>query len=204
MTVLPVAGVTALILAGGQSRRMRQDKALMPIDGRPLLRLVYDAAAQCCSQVAVVTPWGDRYRPHLPETCVWISEPQPAPGSPAPGPLVGFLHGLAEVRSPWILLLACDLPRLNAPTLQSGMAHLGSLPPPVQAFLPRSSKGWEPLCGFYRQDCRTHLQGFVARGGRSFQQWLGEMGDGVRAWVTPDDRILFNCNTPADLHQLRD
>ena len=66
--------VSALILAGGQSSRMGQDKALISINGVALIRRVYEAAAPHCSPVFVVSAWGDRYRTVLPNECQFIVE----------------------------------------------------------------------------------------------------------------------------------
>ncbi|MEP1076494.1 molybdenum cofactor guanylyltransferase [Leptolyngbya sp. PL-A3] len=200
-----------LILAGGRSSRMGQDKAQLPVHGIPLLRRVYEVAAAVSSTVAVVTPWPKRYQPLLPKSCRFIQEPLPAEGDKPPGPLVGLLRGLEWLQdesseifsttgdaasSPWILLLACDLPRLNLETLQAGTTQLTAIPPDVLAFVPQSSEGWEPLCAFYRQDCLIALTTFVQRGGRSFQGWLGEVT--VQPWNLGDRQVLFNCNTVED------
>ena len=58
--------IVALILAGGQSRRMGFDKALMAWNGEPLIQRTCRVALGCAARVYVVTPWADRYRPVLP------------------------------------------------------------------------------------------------------------------------------------------
>ena len=65
----------------------------------------------------MVTPWVDRYRPVLPKTIHLIQEPYPDHSRSA-GPLMGFLRGLALQSSPWVLLLACDLPALHSTPLR--------------------------------------------------------------------------------------
>ncbi|MBD2101869.1 molybdenum cofactor guanylyltransferase [Leptolyngbya sp. FACHB-261] len=193
------ASITALVLAGGQSSRMGQDKALIPIQGVPLLRRVYDVASQCSSAVWVITPWPERYRPLLPP-CHWVQE-VPLPGETKPhGPLVGFAQGLAQAETEWVLLLACDLPRLQAPVLQAWAQNLS---PGNLAVVPHEKQGWQPLCGFYHRDSYPALCNFLAQGGRSFQVWLEE----IQAKPLPplssiagaDPDMLLNCNLPEDL-----
>jgi len=184
--------LSAIVLAGGRSSRMGQDKALLPIQGVPLLCLVYSIAESCADPVYVVTPWPERYQKLLPATCQFIQE---MPRNH--GPLVGFAQGLAQVQTDWVLLLACDLPRLRVEVLQEWIAELNSAGKAF-ALLPRHAKGWEPLCGFYRRSCLPALIDFINHGGRSFQQWLAQHPVQLLP-LSEDDQMLFNCNTPTDL-----
>lgn len=111
---------------------------------------------------------------------------------------MGFGQGLAEVRSVWVLLLACDLPNLSIPVLQTWIDELGSIPAQSIAYLPQHvDKGWEPLCGFYRRGCLDSLLKYIDDGGRSFQGWLATSP--VTQLTIADPRSLANCNTPADV-----
>ena len=204
-----------MILAGGRSTRMGRDKATIEIAGVPLIRQIHDAIAACRDVVDatiddrgmptdvtapsleryiyVVTPWAQTYRSLLPTTCQFIPEQQPHSG-----PLIGFSQGLAAIESTWILLLACDLPNLTTPVIQTWIDGLPSVPAQSIAYLPRHpQKGWEPLCGFYRQSCQRLLSEYIAGGGRSFQGWLQQHL--VTELLVSDARALLNCNTPADL-----
>lgn len=192
--------LSAIILAGGQSSRMGQDKALIPLQGVPLLRRVCKVALQCTSEVYVVTPWPDRYQDILPDACRLLQEVALL-GETAPhGPLVGFAQGLAQVKTDWVLLLACDLPQLQVKVLQNWATQLEKTDKNVIALLPRHPKGWEPLCGFYRRQCLPMLTQFINEGGRSFQSWLAQHP--VQELMIQDTQLLFNCNTPSDLERL--
>jgi molybdopterin-guanine dinucleotide biosynthesis protein A len=181
---------------------MGRDKATIEIDGIPLIRRIYDAVSPCRSapsevsladSVYVVTPWAQRYQTLLPSNCHFIDE-----RDPDRGPLVGFSQGLAQITSTWILLLACDLPNLSTPTIQSWIDRLDRLPPDLLAYLPKyGENGWEPLCGFYRRSCLESLRAYVNGGGQSFQGWLDTCP--VTELTISDPQILANCNTPADL-----
>lgn len=191
----------AIVLAGGDSSRMGRDKALIEIGGKPLLQRVCEVASQCCGVVYVVSPRSAQYQPLLPPRCQTVQETI-APGGSPPGPLVGFAQGLAQVQQDWVLLLACDLPNLQASVLQDWMAQLPAVPPETIALLPRHPKGWEPLCGFYRRQCLAELQAFIAQGGRSFQQWLATRSvRAINEIYDIDPEMLRNWNLPADLEQ---
>jgi len=205
---------TGLILAGGASSRMGQDKALIHLDGLPLLRRVYDRADQVCSQVYVMTPRIESYGRILPPTVQFLQEPLE---SNPQGPLCAFQQALTSlveaktIRQGWLLLLSCDLPFLHSRVLEQWIAQLSlndtfpglnqPLPHPL-IWVPRNTQGWwEPLCGFYHQTCLPYLNQFIDQGGRSFQTWLnGEFRENrVGVLSIPDPEILFNLNTPTQL-----
>lgn len=198
--------LSAIVLAGGQSRRMGRDKALIEIEGKPLIQRTCEVALQCAAPVWVVTPRVEAYRVIVPSDCRFIQE-TPLPGeTELAGPLVGFAQGLVEVRSAWVLLLACDLPFLNPAILHQWAAQLADVTHEIALLASRENR-WEPLCGFYRTEILPDLQTAIAQGERSFQRWLAHHP--VRAIVPTDaateavwHRMLFNCNTPADLENL--
>lgn len=203
------SGLTAIVLAGGKSSRMGHDKALIPIQGVPLLQIVYSIAQSCADTVYVVTPWPERYQDLLGSSCQFIQEValpsadeelgiQNISSSPQThGPLVGFAQGLAQVKTDWVLLLACDLPKLRVEVLQDWATRLDKVGDEAIAALAHHPKGWEPLCGFYRRRCLPQLLEFINQGGRSFQQWLEQHP--VEVLPLPEPEMLFNCNTPEDL-----
>jgi molybdenum cofactor guanylyltransferase len=192
--------LSVIILAGGRSSRMGRDKATIEIDGIPLIRRIYDVVAACrdldgvpIAQIYSIEPWATKYQHILPPNCQFISEQQAHQG-----PLIAFTQGLAAISSTWVLLLACDLPNLSTPIVQSWIDRLPSIPPQSIAYLPRHiHKGWEPLCGFYRQNCRHSLLAYIQAGGQSFQGWLKM--NVITELVIADPICLANCNTPEDL-----
>jgi molybdenum cofactor guanylyltransferase len=195
--------LAVLILAGGRSSRMGRDKASLEIDGIPLIRRIYDTVAACrdpigrqlvdTAQIYVVTPWPQRYESMLPASCQFL--PEKTPGC---GPLVAFSQSLLAIDADWILLLACDLPNLSTTIVQSWIDRLPSIPAESIAYLAKhQNKGWEPLCGFYRQICSQSLCTYIDDGGRSFQGWL--QLNIVTELVIADPHCLANCNTPANL-----
>ena len=186
--------ITAIILAGGQSSRMGRDKALISVQGQPLLQKICLLAQNCTSKVYLVTPWSDKYQDIIPDGCKFIAETK------SQGPLVAFAQGLAQVETEWVLLLACDLPKLEASTVKQWLEYLADVPQEAIALLPKTAQSWEPLAGFYRRNCLSLLNQFIAQGGRAFQDWLSLHP--VAELPLIDRQVLFNCNTPADLGRL--
>jgi molybdopterin-guanine dinucleotide biosynthesis protein A len=174
---------------------MGTDKALVRWRGVPLLQRVVSVALQCSDQVAILTPWPDRYRSVLPagDRYTWLAEAQPHGG-----PLVALTQGLDQLASPWVLLLACDLPQLCPLTLNQWRGLLPGLPSSTLALVPHQPQGWEPLCGFYRRSVQVSLQAFQAEGGRSFQAWLDQVPVQAMEFTSPSPlaTMLWNCNDP--------
>ena len=187
--------ITAIVLAGGKSSRMGQDKALLEIDGTTLLTKICRMANDCACQTYVVTPWVERYQNILPSSCQAIAE-RPLFNGTSNAPLFGFAIGMELVETEWVLLLACDLPFLTSSQVKQWSLGLATVLPTEIAYLPNSVKGWEPLCGFYRRNCQTTLKSYINNGGKSFQSWLAQHP--VRELPVRDRTCLFNCNTPQD------
>lgn len=185
--------LSAIILAGGKSSRMGCDKALIEIEGEPLLKRVCEAAKHCTDSVYVITSWVDRYQ-FLSPWVQCIAEESPR------SPLVAFAAALPQMQTDWVLLLACDLPRINGEALQQWTTQLEQVSEPAIALVPKSPKGWEPLCGFYRSSCLPSLENYLEQGQRSFQGWLDR--EVVEELRISDRQLLTNCNTPEDLAQI--
>lgn len=193
--------ITAIILAGGKSERMGKDKALLEIKGQPLLTRICGVASRCARQTYVVTPWTDRYLNVVPSSCRLIPERLVLDGA-SNTPIIGLAQGMQVVETEWVLLLACDLPQLTSTQVKQWSSTLATVLPAEIAYLPRSHKGWEPLCGFYRRDCLPLLEAYINNGGKSFQSWLNQYP--VKELPLGDRTCLFNCNTPEDWKLLKD
>ena len=217
--------LSVMILAGGQSRRMGQDKALLKVDGGlTLLASTVNVARSLTSEILIVTPWPERYQPLFS-----IASTSPVSfvkeiADPA-GPLTGFATGWPQVSADWCLLLACDLPCLYVEALQIWWQWLRKLerdapqaqpcdhPFPVDLTAPiaslakleigdarsGSSKRWEPLCGFYHRRCLPSLMAYVSGGQRSFQGWLSEQSSAISVYTAAPPQLFLNWNRPEDL-----
>lgn len=189
--------IVALVLAGGQSSRMGQDKALLCFEERPLIQRVCQVAAPLTSEVYILTPRPARYQGVLSSEYHFLEESRPGEG-----PLVAFDQGLREITADWILLLACDLPLLETSVLENWVAQLKDLSDSILALVPVQNSRWEPLCGFYRQQCQASLQDFIKQGGRSFQKWLNLISVLPLSLDSEQSKMLWNCNTPEEFKQL--
>ena len=186
--------IAALILVGGKSSRMGEDKAFVLYEGKPLLQHVYDVAVSCSQKVYLLTPWPERYQSILTGDYEEILETQPNQG-----PLVALAEGLLHIPFDWVWLLACDLPRLEPEVIQNWQTRLTTVSDQILAVVPQRQSRWEPLCGFYRRSADPALQQFIAQGGRSFQEWLSQIPVEPILLSESISHILLNCNSSNDL-----
>ncbi len=121
---LPVAGA---VLAGGASRRMGTDKALLEVDGRPLVATTC-AALRDAGAEPVVVVGGD---PHAADVAGVEQVPDRWPGE---GPLGGILTALGHLDGDGtrhVAVLACDLPDASSRTVATLLGHVRSSPESV-------------------------------------------------------------------------
>jgi len=104
-----ISGVTGVVLAGGGSRRMGQDKALLVWQGRTLLSRTVDCLSSLCDEIIVVGPERDVQLAPCARVVADIL--------PDSGPLGGLYTGMREARNSVVLALACDLPHVHAGAL---------------------------------------------------------------------------------------
>ena len=124
---------TGVLLAGGKSTRMGQDKALMEVDGKPLLLHGTERLKPHVRELFVI---GDpRLYGHL-----WPDVlPDEIPGL---GPLGGIATAMGAARFDRLLVLAVDVPGVNARLLERLTREL---PDDADALVPRHAGSLEPL-----------------------------------------------------------
>ncbi len=183
---------TGVVLAGGRSSRMGQDKVALEIGGEPLLRRVVRRLQAALSEVLVVGP------EHL---AALVPGVRVAPDRVAHrGPLGGLATALELTSTPRVFVIACDMPFVE-PRLVRAMARLAAQPPPVDALLLRSPTGLEYLHAVYATACLPLIEMVLAGEDRSLHHLVSrlsmrEMPREQVAVYDPQGRSTFNANTP--------
>lgn len=183
-----------LVLAGGRSTRMRRDKAALDYGGRPQLELAYSLArAHACFAFISVRPdqVTDPLRAALP--CI-------VDDGTAEGPIAGIVAAQAAHPGAAWLVLACDLPFMNAATVA---ALLRGRNPARLATAYRSVHDGrpEPLCAVYEPASRGPILDYLASGQSCPRKFL--TGADVELLELPDPRALDNVNTPEEFADAR-
>jgi len=184
----------AAILAGGRARRMHgADKSGLEVGGRPIL----------ARQLAVLLPLA---------TEVFIVGRPPADLPPgirvvpdrirASGALGGIYTAILESPCERTLVVACDMPFLDAPLIRRLAAEDGDL------VIPRTARGYEPLCAIYGRACAEPIRQRIEHGDLQASVppagvHLVELGPDALAVLDPGGQMFTNLNTPDDHERAR-
>lgn len=181
--------MTGLVLAGGTGRRMGADKALIEVQGRPLVAHVADRLATVCTPVLVAP--GARPLADL----GWRQVEDRVAGQ---GPLAGILGGLAVATTPLVAAVGVDMPELS-PDLFVALARRWNGEPAV---VPVSGGRAQPLHAVYAVSALTRFAVLFDAGERSPTRALERVG---AAWheMTGPARWATSLNTTDDLARFR-
>lgn len=133
-----IADCTAIILAGGMSTRMGQDKANLRLGEQTLLQSVAATLHPLFAEVIVSV--------RAPRTGIGLRQVCDNPAHS--GPLAGLLAGLEAALTPWVFLVACDMPFITPAIIY----HLAQLRGGHQAVVPQVHGHPQPLAAFYHRD----------------------------------------------------
>ncbi len=122
---------------------------------------------------------------------------------PDHGPLAGLDAALAAEPVGTVLLIACDMPNVTAALLTHLLLQLDD----VDAVVPKTERGYHPLCAVYGQSCRAAVQRRLDQGHLRMQDLLADLkirtvdGPELASFGAPDS-LLANVNTQAALDAL--
>lgn len=185
--------LSAFVLAGGKSTRMGTDKAFVVLRGRKLVERVLELARSVTSTVSII---GDPVK---------FSSFAPVIEDifPGCGPLGGIHAALRASQTDLNLILAVDVPFVSAALLHY-LVGRALASPTALVTVPRTGRGWQPLCAIYRRTFRDLAEQSLRAGRYRIDALL----DKKRTQVITGEELLAagfsadlftNVNTPADL-----
>jgi molybdopterin-guanine dinucleotide biosynthesis protein A len=186
---IPAAPVYGLILAGGSSSRMHQDKAALQYRGKSQLDRAFELASRHVAPVFVSV------RAHQTADPTRAEHPMIVDSVAGEGPIVGIRSALAAHPEAAWLVLACDLPFLSDAALsqllrERDAAGLATAYRSAHDGLP------EPLCAIWEPRAAPVLESYQAGGGRCPRKFL--IRHAARLLDPQDRRALDNVNTPEE------
>lgn len=183
----PLPPCSILILAGGRGQRMGgRDKGLELWRGEPLVAHVHKVVRPLTDDLIISCNRNQTAYRAFADQLAGDAEPG------FPGPLAGVIAGLALARHPWVLMLACDAPRVDALLLDDllllAVTH-------DSAAMVQQGAYWQPMFSVLPRHLLPLLQQAWQDGERSLQRVL------LRSDVQPlecadDDIRLSNFNSP--------
>jgi molybdopterin-guanine dinucleotide biosynthesis protein A len=187
--------VTGFVVAGGRSRRMRRDKALLPWGAGTLLDHAVDRLRGVEDDVRILCGAEPRYAERgLPILTDAVADA---------GALGGVLTGLQALDRPAGLFLAVDLPLVTVELLR----RLLDLAPGWDAVVPVASAGPEPLCAVYARACLDPVRRRIQAGELKMTAFWADVRvrEVTAAELAPfgePDRLFLNVNEPATYAEL--
>jgi len=183
--------VTGVVLAGGRSSRLGRDKALLTLDGEPLLARTVRLLHGLADDVIVLGP---------PERGALAPGARVLPDErPGDGPLPALATALREMRGERLVAVATDMPLLN-PSL---LAYLLDRSEGYDVAVPRVGGRTQQLHAVYARACLPAVEAQLSRDDLKIDRFFGT----VRTLVVEEDEIAAldpdffsfrNVNTAAD------
>jgi molybdopterin-guanine dinucleotide biosynthesis protein A len=184
--------ISVIVLAGGRSRRLGTDKALLKLDGKWLLVRILQALSSLSDELLVVG--GEQAKlAHLQVSIV-------SDAYPGLGPLAGIYAGLKAMRHERGLVVACDMPLLSLELLR----YMILLSNDFDVVIPRIGRELEPLHAIYSSACVRPIAEELERGCLRVIGFFSQ----VRVRYVDQEEIdafdprhlsFFNINTPEEL-----
>lgn len=185
------AAFSAVVLAGGRSSRMGVDKATLPHpSGSTLLERQIALLCGLAPAELLVSVRSGQNLEILDADVRAVSDDGMA------GPLGGIVAALNAATQPRLLVVAVDLPYLDADTLRALL-----LAAPDRGVVPRLNERFEPLAAVYPRSWLPAAEAALDRGERSLQRLLSAPEAGALFEVMPvaSGRPFTNWNSPADV-----
>jgi molybdopterin-guanine dinucleotide biosynthesis protein A len=187
--------LTLVIQAGGESRRMGADKALLPFLGQPLILRPLNRLAGLADEVLVTSNQPESYR-----FLGLAPIPDLLPGF---GALSGLYTALSVASHPYVAVVACDMPFASLELFAFELVLLRETG--ADAVIPHSEAGTEPFHAVYRREtCLPHVRAALENGKRRVDAWFPQvliryLEPAEIIAYDPDQRAFLNINTAEEL-----
>ena len=180
--------ITAIILAGGKSSRMKTEKGLVPFRKKPLVLHVIDAVKKITNKIIIVTS-NPEYK-QLGYPCIEDKMKDK-------GPLGGIYTGLFNSATQKNLVVGCDMPFLAERLLQEITANCGD-----EDVLLTEHRGLaEPLCSVFDKKCMTQFRHLLEKNQLKITDALVGLKTRV---ISFDDESWFDGNEFANINSIEE
>lgn len=177
--------LTAIILAGGKSSRMGEDKGLMLFKGEPMIQHVINLVKPLVNSIIIISNNNTYQNFGYPvfEDVIKNS-----------GPLAGILTGLQNTSTAKNLVLSCDVPNVNKELLQLLISEAKN----VDVVIPEKENRTHQLIGIYDKSCTSIFKSELENDQRKIKLAIEKMNYKVVDANHIDTQIFHNINTKED------
>jgi len=183
--------VTGVILAGGRATRMRgEDKGLVMLRDRPMIRWVLDRLSPQVSKILInanrnKAQYAVFGHPIVADTTADFQ-----------GPLAGIAAALAQADTPWLVSVPCDTPLI--PLDLVGRFHQRVVLGGARVGAAHDGQRLQPAFTLVHRDLLADLVSYLESGERKIDRWLERHA--FRSVDFSDcEEMFLNVNTPVDL-----
>lgn len=192
-----ISGVTGVVLAGGESRRMGSDKSLLPFAGGRFIDHIFRVLSGVFEEVIIVTNSPSLYA-DIP--CSKVPDIYSNGGA-----LAGIHSGLKHANNEKIFVVACDMPCVSTAAIRRICLQKEA----ADVVIPRSDRGAEPLHALYDQKCRAAIGAMLVAGKKKIVDFFSqfrvlEIPEQIFAGSFWEAHSFRNINTPAEYFALRE
>jgi len=186
---------TGIILAGGKSTRMGKNKALIQIEGIPIIERICVLFKKLFQEVWIITDQTEVFHglgAKLHDDLI-----------PNLGALGGLYSGLVLASFPHSFCVACDMPFLREPLIDYLVGGIDGF----AAVVPRTKDGWQPLHAVYSKSCLEVITEVVAEKKTKIidiypRIKLRVVEEEEFHSLDPTNESFINVNTPEDLARI--
>lgn len=180
--------VTLIVLAGGTSRRMKQDKARLVVGTEPLIQKILKQVEGYFDEVLLSVSKGRPFD--------FVSCPQVEDEVEGQGPLAGILSGLRAAAHDVCVVAACDIPDID----MAFIARMLEASEGCEIVVPSSAEGkFEPLLAVYKKSVIPKIERLLASSNRQVLALFDLCK--TRVLKMGDSSWLRNLNTPEDYRE---
>jgi molybdopterin-guanine dinucleotide biosynthesis protein A len=184
--------VTGIILSGGKSTRMGKNKALIEIEGIPIIERIHAIFKKLFQEVLIITDHEELF--------AGLGAKIHNDLVPDLGALGGLYTGVFLASFPYSFCVACDMPFLREPLIDFLLRQMDG----YAAVVPKTKDGWQPLHAVYSKACVEPMKRIMAKGMTKIIDIYPLVNmriveeDEFRA-LDPRNESFINVNTPEDL-----
>ena len=199
------AGVSCVILVGGESKRIGADKAKVKFLNKTLFGRVFDVAAKIFSDIMV-----SAHSRGYTLSGLGLEDQKPrliADTMAGRGPALGIASALKNARNDWVFVLACDHPMINGRLVR----YLVKLRNGYDCVAPVSGGKVQTMFSLYKKTCLAPLTLSVKRGERGLTQFLKNtealkiryVSEKELEKLDPGLKSFVDVDTPAELKRVQ-